>query len=640
SPDGITWTSRNVPAAKWWSSVTYGNGLFVAVNDNNSATGAVMTSPDGITWTSRNVPAAKQWTSVTYGNGLFVAVNDNYSATGAVMTSHDTTLSLIGQDTQTLSGTLTGASALKSVTVGTVGTTTFANNASTTNLTIATSSTVVAPANLSIATAFTNSGTFTHSSGTVLLTGPTHTLTGTTTFFNLTKETTEAATTTFEAGSLTTIAGEWRFSGIASSTQALSSSVPGQYWYINPEATTTIAYLNVKDSYNTNVSTIVCDTGCIDGTNNINWSFDEAVTGSSTITDHDVSQVPNAFNFQNQTNEALFAFKLIPESSSATVTDLVISLSGVHKIDANDFSNLRLLRDLDNDAQYDVTDEAVGGTGVMVLDSFTSRGTITFSEDFLATASQNYILIADWNAPANGSSLTIQLLPSGVTAIDENGVQDIFGSIDHVQHNRNNRGSGGGSRSAIGGADIPPGRTVETGGEQGGGGTVDGGTGELIGNDPYFRSPTAHSGDWQSAANAYDQTDGTYATTSLANTSSFLNHGFSVSLGNLINGIEVKLEISGSTAAGNIGVQLSWDGGVSWTDTKTTATLTTSDKVVSLGDASDTWGHTWSTTDFSNANFVVRLTGGPSSNTIMVDAIQVRVYHQAGGGGSGGGEAI
>ncbi|KSV67285.1 hypothetical protein N182_34195 [Sinorhizobium sp. GL2] len=33
-----------------------------------------MTSPDGITWTARAAPVANIWYSVTYGNGLFVAV--------------------------------------------------------------------------------------------------------------------------------------------------------------------------------------------------------------------------------------------------------------------------------------------------------------------------------------------------------------------------------------------------------------------------------------------------------------------------------------------------------------------------------------------------------------------------------------
>jgi predicted RecA/RadA family phage recombinase len=84
SPDGITWTSRNASADNAWESVTYGNGLFVAV----SMAAGVMTSPDGITWTSRTPAAVNFWNSVTYGNSLFVAVS--YTGTGnRVMTSPD-----------------------------------------------------------------------------------------------------------------------------------------------------------------------------------------------------------------------------------------------------------------------------------------------------------------------------------------------------------------------------------------------------------------------------------------------------------------------------------------------------------------------------------------------------------------------
>jgi len=45
-----------------------------------------MTSPDGETWTSPvTAPEANGWTSVTYGNGLFVAVAS--SGTSRVMTA-------------------------------------------------------------------------------------------------------------------------------------------------------------------------------------------------------------------------------------------------------------------------------------------------------------------------------------------------------------------------------------------------------------------------------------------------------------------------------------------------------------------------------------------------------------------------
>jgi hypothetical protein len=85
--EGYLWTIRTSAADNNWRSVTYGNGLFVAVA--NTGTGnRVMTSPDGANWTIRTSAEDNDWTSVTYGNGLFVAVA--YSGTGnRVMTSPD-----------------------------------------------------------------------------------------------------------------------------------------------------------------------------------------------------------------------------------------------------------------------------------------------------------------------------------------------------------------------------------------------------------------------------------------------------------------------------------------------------------------------------------------------------------------------
>ncbi len=85
SPDGSTWTIRTSAADNQWISVTYGNGLFVAVAQTGSGN-RVMTSPNGINWTIRTSAANNQWRSVTYGNGLFVAVA-NFGTGNRVMTS-------------------------------------------------------------------------------------------------------------------------------------------------------------------------------------------------------------------------------------------------------------------------------------------------------------------------------------------------------------------------------------------------------------------------------------------------------------------------------------------------------------------------------------------------------------------------
>ncbi len=86
SPDGITWTNRTAAANNSWNSVTYGNGLFVAVSTNGI--NRVMTSTDGINWTSRIAAGNNTWYGVTYGNGLFAAVSGN-GLGNRVMTSPD-----------------------------------------------------------------------------------------------------------------------------------------------------------------------------------------------------------------------------------------------------------------------------------------------------------------------------------------------------------------------------------------------------------------------------------------------------------------------------------------------------------------------------------------------------------------------
>jgi hypothetical protein len=88
SPDGITWTARTIPDAavgNGWSDITFGNGLFVAVSNSGSGK-RIMTSPDAITWTLQTAAVDNNWNAITYGIGKFVAV----SSTGdgnQVMTS-------------------------------------------------------------------------------------------------------------------------------------------------------------------------------------------------------------------------------------------------------------------------------------------------------------------------------------------------------------------------------------------------------------------------------------------------------------------------------------------------------------------------------------------------------------------------
>ena len=71
SPDGINWTARTPPSPNdsTWRSVTYGNGLFVAVAD--SGTHRIITSPDGINWTTNFSLSAFREPFISSGTVLF-----------------------------------------------------------------------------------------------------------------------------------------------------------------------------------------------------------------------------------------------------------------------------------------------------------------------------------------------------------------------------------------------------------------------------------------------------------------------------------------------------------------------------------------------------------------------------------------
>ena len=79
SLDGVNWIIRKAPANDNLVSVCYGNGLFVAVS--SSTTNLVITSPDGINWTQRTTPSSSLVVvSICYGNDLFIAITTSCSS--------------------------------------------------------------------------------------------------------------------------------------------------------------------------------------------------------------------------------------------------------------------------------------------------------------------------------------------------------------------------------------------------------------------------------------------------------------------------------------------------------------------------------------------------------------------------------
>ena len=99
-----------------------------------------------------------------------------------------------------------------------------------------------------------------------------------------------------------------------------------------------------------------------------------------------------------------------------------------------------------------------------------------------------------------------------------------------------------------------------------------------------------------------------------------------------VQGIEVRLDGKADSTSGSpkFCVQLSWNGGTTWTAAKSTATLSTAELTYMLGSSTDTWGRTWAASDFSNTNLRVRVIEIASSTArdFSLDWVAVRVTYR------------
>jgi uncharacterized membrane protein YgcG len=363
------------------------------------------------------------------------------------------------------------------------------------------------------------------------------------------------------------------------------------------------------------------------------------ITGSLAVLNHPEDQVENQFSFQNRDDATLYRFSLAGNNEEVTITDLVLTLSGVQNLDTSDLTDFKLYRDTNSDGVLDGGDAQIDGAGVLTING--QYGAVTWSQDFVATSSANYIVSADTNTIPLGAGAVFGVQANGITATGDISLYSpvILISADTIQHIRGSGGAGG-ANARVGGSSVP-GAGTESGGESGGGGGAgEEEDGENIAADPDFYKPTSTGSphnEWTNGSNAL-LSDGTYATAASGGLrQGFSGFNFNIPSGNTIQGIAVKLDASGSTAAGTIDISVSWDGGNSFTTVKATPTLSGSDVVYMVGGNSDLWGRTWTATEFSSENFRLRVVSNPSANTVRLDGLEIRVYHQTGGGSSGGG---
>lgn len=120
-------------------------------------------------------------------------------------------------------------------------------------------------------------GTFQQRSGTITLDGSSQTILGSTTFYDLTKSVSSTDTLTFTASTTQIITHTLTLNGASSNLLSLRSSSTPTQWSINPQATRTLSYLDVKDSNNLNATAInMAGTNSTNSLNNTNWTFNTA----------------------------------------------------------------------------------------------------------------------------------------------------------------------------------------------------------------------------------------------------------------------------------------------------------------------------------------------------------------------------
>jgi hypothetical protein len=135
---------------------------------------------------------------------------------------------------------------------------------------------------------------------------------------------------------------------------------------------------------------------------------------------------------------------------------------------------------------------------------------------------------------------------------------------------------------------------------------------------------------------AVDNNSGTNSNSSCTNIRKdrhiYYTFNINVPGGATINGFEVRLDARADSTSGSphLCVQLSWNGGTTWTTAKQTTNLTTGEVTYILGGPTDNWGRLWATGELSNTSFRVRITDVASntSRDFSLDYVAVNVYYQ------------
>ena len=159
-------------------------------------------------------------------------------------------------------------------------------------------------------------------------------------------------------------------------------------------------------------------------------------------------------------------------------------------------------------------------------------------------------------------------------------------------------------------------------------------------NDTGFLDPTAEAADTGGDGDGFEVTPTNAFADAGSNASNidgagdrhrFYNYGISIDSSCTISGIEVRLDwwLDSTLAVSSMSVELSWDGGSSWTAAKTDTVESTTEHTTILGGSADTWGRAWTPAEFGEANFRVRVTSNSDDalRDFSLDWVPMKVYY-------------
>ncbi|MBI4706953.1 MAG: DUF2341 domain-containing protein [Candidatus Omnitrophica bacterium] len=281
--------------------------------------------------------------------------------------------------------------------------------------------------NINVSGNWSKTGTFNHNNGTVTFTDASKvsTISGSSTFNNFTCTTANKQLTfTAGVGTAQIIIGTFTLTGTSGNEVILRSSSTGSDWYIDPQGTRSVRYVDVQDSNNTNATDIIARNS-IDSGNNTHWIFATIWTwDGSSSTDWNTAANWN-YNLVPETGDSVVIANVTNDpilGSAVNINNLTINSGAVLDLNAN---NLTLTGTFSNDGTLRLvgSETLTGFTNDSNSGSVEYYGTSTYTS--LKAGNTYYDLVI---SNAGNYSLAANLTVNGnLTISNASGVLDLNG---------------------------------------------------------------------------------------------------------------------------------------------------------------------------------------------------------------------